>query len=189
MRFISLGLFVMAWLLSSANAPAEDKEPAIKVVEDVTVVRGTVDGKPVAWFNDGQLYAVYLNMRLPKAGELKRSFLATLAQNKEHRDKLRFSPFTPRDKAPELVEVAIGRGVPKEVVQSLLGELQKIAGLKLSLSVLSEDGQGLATREVYIGGLVRSGKKAIAVEKLKSLLDPKLTQADFLDKILKYDTP
>jgi hypothetical protein len=185
MKYTSLGLLVLAWMLFPAHTAAGEKETAIKVVEDVTVVRGTIDGKPVAWFNDGQLYAVYLNMKLPKSGELKQSLLATLAKNKEHGDKLLFSPFAPGDKAPELVEVAIGRGVPKEVVQALLGELDKRADLKLALSVVSEDGQGLATREVYIGGLVKSGKKAIAAEKLKSLLDPKLTQADFLEKLQK----
>ena len=81
------------------------------------------------------------------------------------------------------------REVPKEVVQALLGALSKSPTLNLAIAVVSDDGQGLATREIYIGGLVKSGKKAISFQKLKSLLDPDLTQADFLHRIMQYDKP
>lgn len=52
---------------------------------------------------------------------------------------------------------------------------------------MSQDGQGLATREVYDGGLLNSGKKGISTEKLKALLDPKLTEAELLETLQNYD--
>jgi len=189
MNHILLVLFTAAGLLLSNTLLADENPPTIPIVDNITVVRGQVDGKPVAWFNDGSQYAISMNMKLPQVEELQKSLLASLAKNEQYRDTLLFSSFMPDAKAPEVVEIAIGSNVPKEVVQAILGTLSKRPDLKLALSLMSEDGAGLATREVYIGGLVKSGKQAITKEKLKLLLDPKQSQAKLLEIIKQYDQP
>lgn len=188
-RFIPAA--VWAVLLAAAALRADDQPPAaVKVADDVSVLRATVGGKPVAWFGVGlggpmYQYEIDFNTKLPKGADLQKALLAALARDKEHRDKIVFSPFAPAAAAPDPVEVVIGRDVPLPVARAVLAELSKADGLKLAPSVKDEDGPGLDTRRVYVGGLVKSGKPAATADLLKTLLDPKTTHAEFLAAIRK----
>src|SRR5262249_14787988 len=155
-----------------------DEGPELKSADKVELTRG--DNKELEFqFNFGRTYVVALNMKLPQSDVIKKALLDMLGKKQEFRDTILFHPFAP-DKVPDLVEVTIGRKVPREAVQGILTTLNGVPGLKLVLSIMVDDGSFGDTQRVYIGSLTASGKKPIAAEKLKALLNPKLTHRELL---------
>jgi hypothetical protein len=180
------GLVVLTGLLVAATGRGGAEPPGLKVAETISISR-TVGGEPPVQFNFACSYVISLNMKLPRADQVRKTLVETLART-GLRDHLLFNPFTP-DRAPELVEVMIGSKVPVEAVRVVLREVSRVPDLKLALSVLKEDDVFGNTQRVYIGGLVPSGRRPATPEQLKALLAPDLTHQELLGLLEKAEGP
>jgi hypothetical protein len=147
------------------------------------IVSGYANGKLVAWFNNGCSYVVELNMTLPTAKDLRHALRQALAKDRRRRTDIVFIPFSPKTKAPTPVEVAIGGQVPLDVAQTVLAELAKVPDFPVALTLVTDPDESGSPRHVCVGDIKSSGKEAVPPKILEGLLDPKLSQNEFLKRI------
>jgi hypothetical protein len=137
----------------------------------------------VGWFNGGCKYAICLNMSLPQANTLKDSLRKAIGASKRYRKEVVLVTFKPKDEAPVPIEVCVGGAVPLEIAQALLAELAKVADLPLAITVEAEPDEEGSPLQICVGSMVDRAKPAVTPEKMSQLLDPNLSQDEFLQLI------
>jgi hypothetical protein len=82
-------------------------------------------------------------------------------------------------KTPETLEIKIGSKVPVEMAQAAVRVFGRRDDIPVVISVDTVDGPYGNTQQIYIGGLVATGKPPTSRDRIDALLREGISQEDF----------
>lgn len=179
MKNHSFLIALLTGVLSLAVWNAAAQTPDVKVVEMVSVI-ASGNAKLPYEFNYGRSFVLSLNLKIPNSETVKKNLISSLAE-KELLDKIVFDLFS-SEKQPEFVQVKFGSRVPLDIAQSILRAFDETPDIKITVA-LEEDVRYGGTQRVYIGSLTQRPGKPVTQDRLKSLLNPRLSLDEFHNMI------
>jgi len=180
-RSVLVFTLVTAIVIVLGPVLAAQNQPNYQVMEVEKInVRNTDDPVLKKRFNYDKPFVIQVNRKIPNARALRDNLVQFLGK-KGLLDILAFNWFGETEL--QSIEINIGVNVPLGISQSVLRTFSKQAELPLIVSVESQDDRVGGTQHIYIGSLVKSGKKPIDPSKLNALMSDEMSRDDFVRTI------